>query len=114
MVIEQKLLESDHSYMEVDSMHSATEKAQKYVPVYTMHDWLTVFRTARTSRSNKKPYNVQEIKFTDILDLEQLSKALVKSKMLQVFKNINKITLQNLRNFCTGKRKGSSCKYNRH
>lgn len=81
MVIEQKFLESGHSYMEVDSMHSATERAQKYVPVYTMQDWLTIFRMARTSRSNKKAYNVVELKFSDFLDLEQLSKSLIKNKL---------------------------------
>uniref|UniRef100_A0A6P7FGF5 Uncharacterized protein LOC114330033 n=1 Tax=Diabrotica virgifera virgifera TaxID=50390 RepID=A0A6P7FGF5_DIAVI len=72
-------MECGHSYMEVDSMHSATERAQKYVPVYTMQDWLTVFRMARTTSSKKKPFVVQELKYKDFLDLEGLSK-LIKNK----------------------------------
>lgn len=80
-VIEQKFLESGHSYMEVDSMHNSIEKAKKYVPVYTIHDWMTIFRIARTSRSNKKPYNVIELKFGDFLDLDNLSKLVMKNKL---------------------------------
>lgn len=83
MIIEQKFLESGHSYMEVDSMHSAIERAQKYVPVFTMHDWLTIFRMARTTASKKKPFVVQELKFQDFLDLESLSK-LMKNKTRDV------------------------------
>nr|CAH7741734.1 unnamed protein product [Callosobruchus chinensis] len=45
-----------------------------------MHDWLTIFRMARTCRSKKKPYNVEELKFPDFLDFEQLSKCLIKNK----------------------------------
>nr|CAI5844976.1 unnamed protein product [Callosobruchus analis] len=61
-------------------MHSAIETAQKYVPVYTMHDWLTIFWMARTCRSKKKPYNVEESEYSDFLDFEQLSKCLIKNK----------------------------------
>lgn len=80
-VIEQKFLESGHSYMEVDSMHSSIEKAKKHVPVYTIHDWMTIFRMARTARSNKKPYNVKELKFKDFFDIEKLSKLIMKNKL---------------------------------
>lgn len=80
-VIEQKFLESGHSYMEVDSMHSSIEKAKKHVPVYTIHDWITIFRMARTSRSKKKPYQVKELTFKDFLDLENLSKLIMKNKL---------------------------------
>lgn len=68
--------------MEVDnSMHSAIEKAQKYVPIYTVHDWMTICRMARTKRSGKKPYIVRELKFTDFLDLAKLSKTIMKNKL---------------------------------
>nr|CAI5863203.1 unnamed protein product [Callosobruchus analis] len=73
IVIEQKFLEGGHTYMEVDNMHSAIEKAEKYAPVYTMHVWLTIFRMAQTCRSKKNPYNVEELKFSDFLDFEKLS-----------------------------------------
>lgn len=67
-IIEHNFLESGHSYMEVDSMHSAIENDKNNVLVYTMHDWLNVFRLARSNRGrNKKsdPYNTQELKYND-------------------------------------------------
>lgn len=48
--IDHKFLESGHSYMEADSMHSAIERAKKYIPVYTMRDWLNIFHIAKSSR----------------------------------------------------------------
>lgn len=45
-------MESVHSYMEVDSMHSTIEAAKKNVPVYTMYDWLNICRLARSNRYN--------------------------------------------------------------
>lgn len=38
-VIEQKLLESGHTYMEEDSMHSPIEYARKYMNITSMNDW---------------------------------------------------------------------------
>lgn len=49
-IIEHNFLESGHSYMEVDSMHSAIENDKNNVLVYTMHDWLNVFRLAHSNR----------------------------------------------------------------
>ncbi|CAG9772257.1 unnamed protein product [Ceutorhynchus assimilis] len=80
-IIEQKFMESGHSYMEVDSMHSSIEKAKKHVPVYTIHDWMNIFRMARSSRSNKKPYHVKELKFNDFLDLDKFEKLIMKNKL---------------------------------
>ncbi|CAI6368821.1 unnamed protein product [Macrosiphum euphorbiae] len=51
-------MESGHSYMEVDSMHSTIESAKKNVLVYTMQDWLTICRLARSNRHNKKMFNL--------------------------------------------------------
>lgn len=76
-VIEQKFLESGHSYMEVDSMHSAIERAKKFIPVYTMQDWISIFKVARSNRlrnKNSQGYQVLELKFDDFLDLRSLSK----------------------------------------
>ena len=49
-VMEHKFLESGHSYMEVDSMHSAIENAKKFVPLYSMQDWPAIFRIAQSKR----------------------------------------------------------------
>nr|CAH7758157.1 unnamed protein product [Callosobruchus chinensis] len=85
-VIEHTFLESGHSYMEVDSMHSAIEHQQKFVPVYTVQDWINIFHLARSQRKKKNapPYNVRELKFSDFFDLSQLSKLIMKNKSRDV------------------------------
>uniref|UniRef100_A0A6P7G7I4 Uncharacterized protein LOC114338671 n=1 Tax=Diabrotica virgifera virgifera TaxID=50390 RepID=A0A6P7G7I4_DIAVI len=82
-IIEHKFLESGHTFMEVDSMHSAIEKAKKYVPVYTIQDWFNIFRIARSRRvRNKKStgYNVRQMNFSDFRDLTDLSTKLIKNR----------------------------------
>lgn len=83
-IIEHKFLESGHSYMEVDSMHSAIEKEKKYQPVYIVNDWLNIFRRARSRRNRNKncaPYITKEFKFNEFIDLKDLSKNLLKNKL---------------------------------
>lgn len=83
-VIEHKFLESGHSYMEVDSMHSAIEKEKKYQPVYVVNDWLSIFKRARSRRNRNKtygPYITKELKFNEFLDLKDLSINLLKNKL---------------------------------
>lgn len=78
-VIEHKFLESSHSKMEADSMHSAIEFAQQNVPVFCMRDWLTILAMAGSNRNTKKgkspksSYIVQELKFGDFKDLKTLA-----------------------------------------
>lgn len=82
-IIEHKFLESGHSYMEVDAMHSAIEKEKKYQPVYVVHDWLSIFRRARSKRNRNKfgdPFITKEFKFNEILNLQELSRTLLKNK----------------------------------
>ena len=38
-VIEQKLLEKGHSYMECDSMHAVIENVKKNRPVFSINGW---------------------------------------------------------------------------
>lgn len=52
-IVDQKFLESGHSYMEVDSMHSAIEKQKKFMSIYCINDWLNIFKAARV-RDPKK------------------------------------------------------------
>lgn len=47
-IIEHKFLESGHSYMEADSMHSAIESAKKNVDLFCMTDWINIFKRARS------------------------------------------------------------------
>lgn len=82
-ILQHNFLESGHSYMEVDSMHSAIETAKKYVAVYTMNDWINIFKTARSNRGRKKnavPYEVQELRYFDMIDLKSLAKNIIQNK----------------------------------
>ncbi|XP_072375619.1 uncharacterized protein [Diabrotica undecimpunctata] len=84
-IVQHNFLESGHSYMEVDSMHSAIENAKKNVPVYTMHDWLNIFRLARSKRGRNKrsdPYNVQELRYNDFLDIKTLAANTLKNRTI--------------------------------
>ncbi|KAF0747810.1 Uncharacterized protein FWK35_00027098 [Aphis craccivora] len=85
-IITHNFMESGHSYMEVDSMHSTIESAKKNVPVYTMRDWLTICRLAHSNRHNKKcsNYTVQELKYTDFLDLKSLANIIMKNRSLDI------------------------------
>ena len=68
--------------MECDSMHSAIEHQKKYMSVYTMHDWINIFRLtcSKRNRKNAAPYNVQELKYSDFINLNALSKDILKNK----------------------------------
>lgn len=74
-------MESGHSYMEVDSMHSSIEKAQKNVNVYSIHDWENIFKLART---NKSPYITKEMYYTDVVDLKTVSQHTISNKKIDV------------------------------
>ena len=80
--IEHKFLETGHTHMEVESMHSAIEAQKKIVPIFSIIDWMTVFRLARSSRKRKnaKPFNVHQLTFSDMLDLSDLSKKIIKNR----------------------------------
>ncbi|KAJ8895814.1 hypothetical protein PR048_001152 [Dryococelus australis] len=58
------LFSKGHSYMEVDSMHSAIETARRNVNIYTMNNLLNVFHLARSTREKNKTsgnYIVKEL-----------------------------------------------------
>lgn len=69
--------------MEVDSMHSAIEKAKKNCEIYTMNDLLNVFKLARSKRVKNKrsaPYSIEELRFSDFLDLKSLASVFLKNR----------------------------------
>ena len=74
--ITHNFLESGHSYMECDSMHSAIECEKKYVDVYTMIYWVSIFRRAR----RRLPYRVIHLQHSDVLDLQGLSQQIIKNR----------------------------------
>ena len=75
-MITHNFLESGHSHMECDSMHSAIETETKYKDVYTMLDWMSIFRRART----RNPYKVTNFHYRDIYDLHEIALLLMKNR----------------------------------
>lgn len=63
-----KFLESGHTQMEADSIHSTIEKCKRDATIYSPEEWPTLIRQAR----RKQPYNVTTLQFSDILDLKTL------------------------------------------
>lgn len=68
--IDHKFLETGHTYMECDSMHSAIEFVKKNRPIYIPCQWGDVISMARRS----KPYKLQELGFEDFYDIKKLQK----------------------------------------
>ena len=64
--INHKFLESGHSYMECDSIHSTIETAKKKTSVYMPSQWNTLISLARRI----KPYHVVPMKHSDVYDFK--------------------------------------------
>ncbi|KAJ2950557.1 hypothetical protein O0L34_g8802 [Tuta absoluta] len=84
-IIDHKFMESGHSYMEVDSMHSAIENAKKHATIFAMPDLLTIFRNARKKQTvktttgqkiTKENYKVKEFKYNEFYDLKSLASSM--------------------------------------
>lgn len=75
-VIEQKFLESGHTYMECDSMHSAIEFAKKHTAVFCLSSWKSIFEVAR----RKHPYKVHQLEHRDFFDCKAISEQLIKNR----------------------------------
>lgn len=78
-------MESGHSYMEVNSMHSTIESAKKKCS-RLHYAGLDICRLVRSNRHNKKcsNYTVQELKYTDFLDLKSLANMIMKNRFLDI------------------------------
>ena len=71
--INQKFLESGHSQMECDSVHSAIEKAKTRTEVFVPSQWSTVITYARKVR----PYIVMPMKYGDVLNFKDFVKSCI-------------------------------------
>lgn len=71
--IQHNFLEKGHSYMEVDSMHSAIGNAKKNIAIYTMNDLLNAFRMAHLTELEIKRANLTHAKNCDF-QTSQISK----------------------------------------
>lgn len=70
--IEHNYLETGHTQMNVDSMHSAIERAAKHISIYTPNEWCNVIRKARAENKKTKttPYKVIRMQHNDFIDLK--------------------------------------------
>lgn len=86
--IEHKFLESGHSYMEVDSMHSSIESAKKNTEVYSMPDYISIFKRARSEKTvtvdgksfKKQPFQTKEFKYHEFYDLKTLAQETISNR----------------------------------
>src|SRR5688572_13423406 len=74
--IDHIFMESGHSQMECDSVHSAIESAVKNRNIYAPSDYYQV--VGMTRRSN--PYTVQTLSTSDILNYKSLSKHIMRNR----------------------------------
>lgn len=87
-VIEQKFLESGHTQMEADSMHSSIESAKKNAFVFSMIEWISIFKRARRkqcvridgNKITRDPYKVKEFKYDEFFDLKHLANTIIKNR----------------------------------
>ena len=69
--IDQKFLESGHTHMECDSMHSAIERAKKFTTINVPDEWNLVVQMARKG----KPYTVIPLTHESVLDFKEYAKS---------------------------------------
>ncbi|KAK7506012.1 hypothetical protein BaRGS_00002734 [Batillaria attramentaria] len=74
-VITHKYLETGHTHMECDSMHSAITFAKRHTSIYTPSEWDIVLRMARRGQ----PYVVIPLKHTDFLDFKSLASTAIRN-----------------------------------
>lgn len=75
--IDLKYMESGHSYLEADSMHSTIEKAKRHCKVYTTREWELIIAGARKT---PRPYVVKRLFHRDFLDLKQMSQTIIRNR----------------------------------
>lgn len=86
-VIDHKFLESGHTHMEVDSMHSAIEFAKRKTQIFVPSQWDTVLQMAR----RKDPYTVIPLKFHDIVNFKEIANKNIKKSEKGIKINWNKV-----------------------
>lgn len=85
--IDHCFLESGHTHMEVDSMHSCIEQAKKGKEVYCPAEWIPIFRSARGfSKPNNtpltiRPYSVKVLTHDKMLDIKDLRSNIISSAL---------------------------------
>ena len=76
-IIDIKYMETGHSYLEADSMHSCIENARRHQKVYTTDEWALLVAGAR---KRPRPYTVRRLFHSDFLDVKDQTKNIVKNR----------------------------------
>ena len=76
--IQHTFLETGHTHLECDSMHSAIEHAKKHVKVNSIDQWEGILTMAR----RKKPYKVTRLQYSDFYNLKAFVTATVSNKAI--------------------------------
>jgi hypothetical protein len=106
--ITHKFLETGHTHMECDSMHSAIESAKKATSIFIPSQWDTVIRMAR--RNN--PFVVIPLNHQSIWDLKKLAGKICKNlKVDQTGKRVNWMKIKVMK-FCKSHTDTLQYKYN--
>ena len=92
--IHHKYMESGHSQMEIDSVHSVTERTKKTNPVYVPSQWYATARTARRCR----PYNVHEMQANDFMNFKNVSMKAIKNRSKDTNENV--VNWLKIKQFC--------------
>ncbi|ELU13042.1 hypothetical protein CAPTEDRAFT_203816 [Capitella teleta] len=74
--IDQKFMESGHSQMEVDCVHSTVERMGRTNKIHSPFDWYTIVRSCRP----QQPYNVIEMEHADFQDHKKVSSSVIKNR----------------------------------
>lgn len=77
--IDVKYMESGHFQREADSVHATIERSRKPKKIYITHEWTLLFPTTRIKTS---PYEVTNIHYNEVYDLEKLVKDMVKNSTI--------------------------------
>ena len=92
--ITHKYLETGHTQMECDSMHSAISYAKKGTEIFTPSHWDNILRMARRNR----PYIVIPVRYTDFLDFKALAAAKLRNTKTDIMgQRVNWLRLKVLR-----------------
>jgi hypothetical protein len=93
--IDLKFMESGHSYLEADSMHSTIERAKRHQKIYNTREWEVVVSTAR---KNPAPYNVMRLTHEDFLNFKELSSHIIVNRSRNTMgKVVNWLKIKHLR-----------------
>lgn len=79
--IDLKYMESGHSYLEADSMHSAIENSKRHQKIYTTREYEVLIAGAR---KKPRPYVVKRLMHSDFFDSKALCQEIIQNRTRNV------------------------------